>query len=89
MGLAKLTEQSLLINVRALDSLENLLKYVSSSNVIHILRMPLQYIDVTTSYAGHVVKVMFQSHCFAHDLLSDTTRLSCNLFNTGENNVIV
>ena len=64
------------------------MKDVGTSNVSHVSRNPLQCIQVTTPYTGHVVEVTFPSHYNAYDLFSNTTQLSSSVFNGGENNVI-
>ena len=63
------------------------MKDIETSNVSHVSRKPLQYIHITTPYAGHVVEVTFRSHYNAYDLFSNTVQLSSSLFNGGENNV--
>ena len=65
-----------------------IMKDVGASNVSHVSRNPLQCIQVTTQYAGHIVEVTFRSHYNAYDLFSNATRLSSGLFNGGENNII-
>ena len=50
----------------------------------HVSRKPLQCIQVTAPYAGHIVEVTFRSHYNPYHLFSDTTRLSSSLFNGGK-----
>ena len=64
------------------------MKNLSASNVSHVSRKPLQYIHITTPYAGHVVELKFRSHYNAYDMFSNRTRLSSSLFIGGESNVI-
>ena len=64
------------------------IKDAGNSNVNHVSRKPLQCIQVTTPYVGHVVEVTFRSHYNVYNLFSNTTWLSSSLFNSGENNVI-
>ena len=60
------------------------MKDVGTSHVSHVSRNPLQCIQVTTPYAGHVIEVMFRSHHNACDLFSNTTRLSSSLSMVGK-----
>ena len=60
------------------------MKDVGTSNVSHVSRKPLQCIQVTTPYAGHVVEVTFRSHYNAYDLFSNTTRFFPSFFIGGE-----
>ena len=62
------------------------MKDVGTSNISHVSKNPLQCIQVTTPYAGHVVEVTFRSHYNAYDLFSNKARLSSSLFNGEENN---
>ena len=57
---------------------------ICTSSVSHVSRKPLQCIQVTTPYAGHVVEVTFRSHYGAYDLFSNITRLSSSLFSSGD-----
>ena len=60
------------------------MKDLSASNVSHVSRKPLQYIDITTSYAGHVVEVTFRNNYNAYDMFSNKTRPSSSLFMEGK-----
>ena len=64
------------------------MKDIGTSNVSQVSKKPLQWIQITTPYAGHVVEVTLRSHYSAYDPFFNTTRLSSSLFNGGENNVI-
>ena len=64
------------------------MKDVSTSNLSHVSRKPLQCIHITTPYAGHVVEVTFRNHYTAYGMFSNRTWLSSSLFNRRESNAV-
>ena len=60
---------------------------LSTSNVSHVSRKPLQCIHSTTPYAAQVVEVMFRNHYNAYDMFSNRALLSSTLVSRKESNV--